>query len=251
MTPLDQLVAYCDERTRRTEITDFPPAMNGLQVANSGSVTKIGAAVDAGLRPFEEAAAKGINFLIVHHGMNWRSPMPMTGPNYAKVKTLFDADMAVYSSHLPLDCHPEIGNNACIARRLGLEISDWFLPYEGVKIGAIIDNAPIRTVLKQRLQELFPTNLIAIECGPEQPKRVGPLSGSGQSAISQLQAAGIDTFITGELKQEHFNIAQELGLNLYLGGHYATEVFGVMALASEVAQHFGLEWEFIGTNCPL
>ncbi|MEM8549433.1 MAG: Nif3-like dinuclear metal center hexameric protein [Verrucomicrobiota bacterium] len=251
MTMLDRLQAFCDERTRIGEVADFPPAMNGLQVANSGSVTKIGAAVDAGLVPFQEAAKAGVDFLIVHHGMNWRPPLPMTGGNYAKVKQLFDADMAVYSSHLPLDCHPEIGNNACIARRLGLKISDWFLPYEGVKMGAIIEDAPIRTVLKQRLGELFPASLIAIEYGPEQPRRVGLLSGSGQSAIAQLQAAGIDTFITGELKQEHFNIAQELGLNLYLGGHYATEVFGVMALADEAAQHFGLEWEFIRTDCPL
>lgn len=225
--------------------------MNGLQAANAGTVKKIGAAVDAGLRPFEQAAAAGIDFLIVHHGMNWKPPMPLTRANYAKVKVLLEADMAVYGSHLPLDCHPEIGNNACIARRLGLEISDWFLPYEGTCIGAVIDNAPLRPVLKQRLQELFPASFIGIEHGPEQPQRVGLLSGSGQSAIPHLKAAGIDTFITGELKQEHFNVAQEEGFNLYLGGHYATEVFGVMELAAEAAAHFGIEWEFIATDCPL
>lgn len=251
MPRLEDLVAFCDERTNRAQITDFPPAMNGLQAANSGKVTKIGAAVDAGAVPFEMAAAAGIDFLIVHHGMNWKPPMPLTGANYRKVKQLFDADIAVYSSHLPLDLHPEIGNNACIARRLGLEITDWFLPYEGHCIGAIIEQVPLRTVLHQRIHELFPDTFTCIEAGPEQPRRMGLLSGSGQSAISQLRASGIDTFLTGELKQEHFNIAQEEGLNLYLGGHYNTEVFGVMALAEECAQKFGLEWEFLPTGCPL
>ncbi|MBC2596219.1 Nif3-like dinuclear metal center hexameric protein [Ruficoccus amylovorans] len=251
MPRLEDLVTFCDERTNRSQITDFPPAMNGLQAANSGKVTKIGAAVDAGLVPFEMAATAGVDFLIVHHGMNWNPPMPLTGPNYRKVKQLLAADIAVYSSHLPLDLHREIGNNACIARRLGLEITDWFLPYEGNSIGAIIENVPLRPVLHQRIQELFPHTFTAIEAGPEQPRRMGLLSGSGQSAIAHLRAAGIDTFLTGELKQEHFNIAQEQSLNLYLGGHYATEVFGVMALAAEAAEKFGLEWEFLPTGCPL
>ncbi len=251
MPRLEDLVAFCDERTNRSQITDFAPAMNGLQAANSGKVTKIGAAVDAGAVPFELAAAAGVDFLIVHHGMNWKPPLPMTGANYRKVRKLFEADIAVYSSHLPLDLHRKIGNNACIARRLALEITDWFLPYEGHCIGAIIENVPLRTVLRQRIQELFPASFTAIECGPEQPKRMGLLSGSGQSAIAHLKAAGIDTFLTGELKQEHFNIAQEEGFNLYLGGHYATEVFGVMALAAECAEKFGLEWEFLPTDCPL
>lgn len=251
MTKLEDIVEYCDTRVKRLEIIDFSGAKNGLQVANSGQVHKIGAAVDAGRVPFELAAETGVDFLIVHHGMFWNPPIPVTGVAYAKLHYLFDKDMALYGAHLPLDCHPEIGNNAILAQKLGLQVTDWFLPYEGNMMGAVIDQPPARSAIRAGMEKLFPNTLTAIEFGPEQPKRAGILTGSGQSAISQLTASGIDTFITGELKQEHFNIAQENGFNLYLGGHYATEVFGVQALAEEVAQKFDLPWEFIQTDCPL
>jgi len=120
MPNLSDLVSYCDRRTRRADFKDAPAAFNGLQVANSGRVTKIGAAVDAGVIPFRKAAAAGINFLIVHHGMYWDMPRPLTGPVYDRVATLIRADCALYSSHLPLDAHPELGNNALLARQVGL-----------------------------------------------------------------------------------------------------------------------------------
>lgn len=251
MANLSEIVEYCDTRVRRREITDFPPANNGLQIASNGDIRKIGAAVDGGCVPFQRAVAAGVDFLIVHHGIFWNPPIPIVGPAYEKLRVAFDNDLAVYGAHLPLDCHPEIGNNALLAKELGLEVSSWFLPYEGNLMGAVVEQCPPRAVLRERMQAHFPQTCIAIEYGPEQPLRIGILTGSGQSAIAHLAASGIDTFITGELKQEHFNIAQENGFNLYLGGHYATEVFGVQALAAEVAETFGLPWEFIETECPL
>ncbi|MFO8027545.1 MAG: Nif3-like dinuclear metal center hexameric protein [Opitutales bacterium] len=252
MTQLKEIVQFCDDRTRRPEILDFGGAHNGLQLENNGAVTRIGAAVDAGQRPFEAAIASKIDFLICHHGMFWSPPVPLTGTSYQKVKTALDGNLAVYGAHLPLDAHPEIGNNALLAKELGLERTGSFLNYEGNDI-ATIASAPDggRSGLSAKLKTLFPETYQGIEYGSETPGRVAILTGSGQSAVPQLKANGLDTLITGELRQHHFNMAQELGLNLYPCGHYATEVFGVKALAAEVAEKFGLEWEFIEQPCLL
>lgn len=252
MPALSEIVAFCDQRTRQEDIKDFDGAYNGLQIENQGEVTKIGAAVDAGQLPFEAAIASGVDFLICHHGLFWTAPTPLTGPSYHKVKTAFDGNLAVYGAHLPLDAHPEIGNNALMAKALGLKLCGSFLPYEGTNIAMIAEGPQGgREALRDGLKALFPQTYQAIEYGSETVERVGILTGSGQSAVPHLQANDIDTLITGELRQHHFNMAQELGLNLYPCGHYATEVFGVKALAAEVAATFGLEWEFIEQPCLL
>jgi dinuclear metal center YbgI/SA1388 family protein len=252
MAKLSDIVAFCDTRTRRAEIKDFDGSHNGLQIENNGEVTKIAAAVDAGQLPFEAAIAAGVDFLICHHGLYWNAPIPLTGSSYRKVKTALDGNLAVYGAHLPLDCHPEIGNNALLADALGLAKVGTFLNFEGTDI-AIIAQGPSggRAELAANLKQLFPDTYQGIEYGSAQPKRIGILTGSGQSAVPHLQASGIDTLITGELRQHHFNMAQELGLNLYPCGHYATEVFGVKALAQEVAEKFGLEVTFIEQPCLL
>src|SRR3954464_9731293 len=136
---LHDLVAYCDRRTRRAAFKDAPGAFNGLQVANDGRVTKIGAAVDAGLMPFQQAIKAGVDFLIVHHGMYWDMPRPITGPVYERVASLIGGNCALYSNHLPLDGHPEIGNNALLAAQLGLKRSRGFLVRDGEAIGCISD----------------------------------------------------------------------------------------------------------------
>lgn len=252
MPQLQDIVAFCDQRIRKSEIKDFDGAYNGLQLENNGSVSKIGAAVDAGQLPFAAAVAAGVDFLICHHGLFWSPPIPLTDIHYRKLKTAMDGNLAVYGAHLPLDAHPEIGNNALLAQALGLEVDGSFLPYEGNNI-ACIATGPTggRLELSEKLKALFPETYHAIEYGSEQPTRIGILTGSGQSAVPHLKAQGIDTLITGELRQQHFNMAQELGLNLYPCGHYATEVFGVKALAAEVAEKFGLEWTFIEQPCLL
>lgn len=252
MPTLNEIVRFCDERTRRAEVKDFGGAYNGLQVENNGAVTRIGAAVDAGQNPFEAAIAQGIDFLICHHGLFWTPPTPLTGPAYRKVKTALDGNLAVYGAHLPLDCHPEIGNNALLAKALGLPVVGSFLNYEGNDIATIAEGSGGgRAELADTLKSLFPETYGAIEYGSERPERIGILTGSGQSAVPHLLENGVDTLVTGELRQHHFNMAQELGLNLYPCGHYATEVFGVKALAAEVAEKFGLEWQFIEQPCHL
>lgn len=250
MASLQQLTEYCDKRTRRAAFRDFPGAHNGLQVANDGRVTRIGAAVDAGLVPFERAAERGVDFLIVHHGLYWGGPPPLTGPVYSRFAALVRGNCAVYSSHLPLDAHKELGNNVLLARQLGLKPRRRFLPHEGEFVGWIAPNRLKRSQLCARLEELYP-RVVSIDCGGTTPRQVAFCSGSGNSAVSQLATAGVDTLITGELREEWFNYAQEHRLNLICCGHYATEVHGVKALAAELAKKFHLPWEFIETENPL
>ena len=249
MPTLHDLVTYCDKRTRRTAFKDAPGACNGLQFANNGRVTKIGAAVDAGVVPFQKAVAAGVDFLIVHHGMYWDMPRPLTGAAYERIATLLRGNCALYSNHLPLDGHPQIGNNALLARQLGLKPSRPFLVRDGEAIGCIANSKLPRTALRQKLESLYP-RVIAIEYGASQPSAVAFCSGSGYTAVPELASAGVDTLVTGELREDCFNRAQEEKLNLYLCGHYATEVHGVKALAAELAGKFRLPWEFIGTENP-
>lgn len=247
---LPDLVAYCDQRTRRSAFKDAPGAFNGLQVANDGRVTKIGAAVDAGLVPFQQATAAGVDFLIVHHGMYWDMPRPLTGPVYERVATLVRGNCALYSNHLPLDGHPEIGNNALLAKQLGLKRTRPFLERDGEAVGCIAAAKLRRPALRAKLESSY-ERVLALEYGSSAPRAIAFCSGSGNSAVPELAKAGVDTLVTGELREEWFNVAQEQRLNLYLCGHYATEVHAVKALAAELAQKFRLPWEFIATENPL
>jgi len=251
MRSLDEIVSYCNERTRSREIADFPGALNGLQFSNNGQVSKIGAAVDAGLVPFKKAIDAGIDFLIVHHGMFWNAPKRIVGSEFEKIRTLVEGNLAVYSCHLPLDAHPEIGNSACLAKRIGAPASGSFLPHEGTDIGLVCDWGKSRDELKTALENEFYSRVASIEFGSSSPEKICVVTGSGNSVVDQITSTGSDTLITGELKQHFYNVAQEKELNLYTCGHYATETFGVDALAREASSKFNLPYEFISTDCPL
>ena len=250
MPTTNDLVAYCDNRTRVTAFKDAPGAFNGLQVANRGRVTRIGAAVDAGLVPFQLAVRAGVDFLIVHHGIYWEMPKALTGTSFERIATLVRGNCALYSSHLPLDGHPRIGNNAILASQLGLKPARGFVENEGGHVGCVARFGKPRAALRRSLEALYP-RVVAIEFGSERPAEVAFCSGSGNGAMASLLAGNVDTLVTGEIREEWFNVAQERRLNLYLCGHYATEVHGVKALASELSAKFGLPWEFIATENPL
>lgn len=251
MVQLNDIVSFCQEITGSDSIKDFSGAFNGLQFANDGVVTKIGAAVDAGLVPFRQAVNERVDFLIVHHGLFWSGAKPIVGAEYEKYRALIDGNLAVYSCHLPLDAHPEIGNNALLAKKLGIRPHGSFLPYEGADIGFVGEWQASRDELKDRLNRLFPEGIQSMEFGSPQPERICVVTGSGASAVERIRQAGADTLITGELKQHLYNQAQEQKLNLYACGHYATETFGVKALAAAAAKRFHLKWSFIPTGCPL
>jgi dinuclear metal center YbgI/SA1388 family protein len=250
MPTLSEIVAFCDQATRRTAWKDHPNALNGLQIENDGRVSKIGAAVDAGRVPFQRAAAAGVDFLIVHHGLYWSAPQPLVGAHYSRFATAIRANLAIYACHLPLDGHPELGNNSLLARQLDLAPDQTFLtPPGGEPVAWTAPYTGTRADLHAALVRHYP-RVVAVEQGSEHPRRIAFCSGSGNSAVPELPALGVDTLVTGELREEWYNFAEEHGLNLYCCGHYATEVHGVRALAGLVSRRFGLPWEFVSTDNP-
>ena len=251
MTKLTEITRYTDEFLRIAECGDWPQAMNGLQVENSGKVTKIGAAVDASTRAFTAAAECGVDLLLVHHGLFWQGAQSITGAFRRQIALLFEHDIAVYSAHLPLDVHPLVGNNAQLATSLGLENAEPFLALKGQLAGLKSRAAMPRDELVRRLEESLGELVKVIAAGPAVTDTIGVVSGGAGSEIYEVARAGVDTFITGEAPQWAAVAAEELGVNLFLGGHYATETFGVKALAAHLSERFGAPWEFISAPTGL
>ncbi|HKP03362.1 MAG TPA: Nif3-like dinuclear metal center hexameric protein [Chthoniobacterales bacterium] len=245
MPNLPQLVDYCRDLLGVDEIEDWPNALNGLQIENSGEVTKIGAAVDASTRTIDTAIEKGINFLIVHHGLFWPGLQPFTGGRRRLLERAFHHDLALYSSHLPLDVHSMLGNNAQLANALGFENTAPFFKEKGRCLGLRIDARISRDDLARKLEQSLGGPVKLFPAGPEEIKSIGVITGGAGSEIYAVAREGIDTFITGEAPHWAAVAADELGINLLLGGHYATETFGVKALAAHLSNRFNLPWEFI------
>ena len=246
----EEIVNYCNTRLKISEIEDYSDAYNGLQVENRGEIKKIAAAVDASIESIQKAIDANANMLFVHHGLFWGNPYPITDRIYRRYKLLLDHDIAVYSCHLPLDAHPEIGNNAVIAKLLNLKNCYSEFELHGIKIGCVGEKNSSREELKREIFTLFP-DTIAMEYGPNEIKKVGISSGGSGSIIPSLKNLGINTIIIGEGQQYLYNIIRENEINAYFCGHYATEVFGIDTLAKEVANKFNLEYEFLPSECTL
>lgn len=246
MSDASEIAGYLDEFLRVSDTPDWKNALNGLQVDSSGGVSKVLAAVDASEASIRAAVESGANLLLVHHGLFWDGNRPVTGRRYRRLKLLLGNDIALYSAHLPLDVHPELGNNALLADALGVERKGRFGEYSGTAVGVWGEIPPIaRSEFADRVRAAVGGDAVtAIEGGPETVSRVGILTGGGGSMVADAIAAGLDTLVTGEGSHHTYFDAMEGGINLYYAGHYATEVFGVRALARHVAERFGLEWEF-------
>lgn len=242
---LAEIVRYADELLRVTAIEDYPNALNGLQIENDGNVTKIGAAVDASGGTFQMAVDRGIDLLLVHHGFFWPGLRPLTGAHFRGLQIATRNNLALYSAHLPLDLHPKIGNNALLAAALGLEKTEPFLEMKGQAIGVKAEAALRRDELLAKFEESLGGTVRCIGTGPMETKRIGIVTGGAGGEIYAVALDGVDTFITGEAPHWAAVAAEELGVNLFLGGHYATETFGVKALAAELAERFQLPWEFL------
>jgi dinuclear metal center YbgI/SA1388 family protein len=244
-TSLGEVVGYLDGYLRTAEVPDAPTALNGLQVENSGQISRVAAAVDASARTVREAARRGCDLLLVHHGLFWDGNVPVTGRRYRRLQQLLQHDIAVYSSHLPLDVHAELGNNVLLARALGIEVEGTFGSYMGMEIGVRGRLGLKREALAARLDDVLGCRIHMMPYGPEVVEQAGVITGGGGSMIGAAAAAGLDAFITGEgAHHTHFD-AEEGGINVFYGGHYATETWGIRALAEHVAERYGLEWEFI------
>jgi len=242
---LADLVDYLDGYLRVREVPDAPEAFNGLQVANAGAVTRTGAAVDLCEATVRLAAEQGADLLLVHHGLFWGGPKPLTGPAYRRASGLIRGNIALCSAHLPLDLHPEVGNNVVLARRLGVAVHGEFGEEYGVRIGVWGELDVSRATLEQRIAAVLGAAPRAMAFGPERVRRVGIVTGSAGSMIPQARAAGLDTYITGEGAHHTFFAAEELALNVFYAGHYATETVGVKALAEHLHAKFGLPWTFL------
>ncbi|HRJ74282.1 MAG TPA: Nif3-like dinuclear metal center hexameric protein, partial [Terrimicrobiaceae bacterium] len=217
-----------------------PNALNGLQVGNGGEVTRVAAAVDACESVVQAAVDAGADLLIVHHGLFWSGLSAVTGSFRRKLKTALDANLAVYSAHLPLDAHPDVGNNVLLGRALGLgEVSPF------LKIGVQGNLAISRSELRARLAGAVGGPVHLAPGGPEMVRRIGIVTGGAGGDIFQAAAEGVDAFITGEGPHWSYTAAEESGMNLFYAGHYATETFGVRALAGHIEQTFGLPWSFL------
>lgn len=243
---LDTLVHYLDDYLRVTEeVADAPEAMNGLQVTNGGDVARIAAAVDLCDATVRMAVEQHADLLLVHHGLFWRGLRPLVGPAYRRVAGLINGNVALYSAHLPLDRHPDIGNNSVLARLLGISIRGEFGSSHGAPLGVWGERDGTREDLSRVLATVLGTPPRVLPFGPERVRRVGIVTGAGGSMIPQAAAAGLDTYITGEGQHWTFFDAEELALNVFYAGHYATETVGVKALAEHVSKRFDLPWVFL------
>jgi dinuclear metal center YbgI/SA1388 family protein len=243
---LDTLVSYLDEYLRvPEEVADAPEALNGLQVANAGDITKLAAAVDVCEATVRLAAEQRADCLLVHHGLFWGGLRPLSGPAYRRVAGLIKGNIALYSAHLPLDRHPKVGNNHVLAGLLGISVRGEFGSYQGAPIGVWGEYGGTRDELRWSLTKTLGAAPRLLPFGPERLQRVGIVTGAGGSMIPQAAAAGLDTYVTGEGQHWTFFDAEELGVNVFHAGHYATETVGVKALAEHISKKFNIPWVFL------
>jgi dinuclear metal center YbgI/SA1388 family protein len=242
---LGEIVKYCDRILRTSEIKDYDGAVNGLQVENGGGVTQLAACVDATPKTVDLAVRARANLMIVHHGLFWTARQPWTGVNYRLIRTLMRHDIAIYSSHLPLDVHPIFGNNARLCKALGFRNPRPFFTHKDQCLGLRLQTTIDRDELERRLANLLHDAPTLIAGGPKTCRAIGIVTGGAGSELRKAADEGVDTFITGEGPHWTYALAEELGINVFYGGHYATETFGVKALAKHLSERFKVPWEFL------
>ena len=243
---LTTLISTLDTLLCPTEITDYPVAVNGLQIENSGTITRIVAAVDACEEMIREAARKKGTLLIVHHGLFWNGVQPITGVCYRKLRAAITGDLALYSSHLPLDLHPEFGNNVLLARALGLTSIKPAFEMKGQTVGVTGKiKAITRDAFAKQISEAVGGKIHLAPGGPSTIRTVLVVTGGAGSEVIKAAGLGVDAFVTGEGPHWSYTAAEESGINLFYAGHYATETFGVKALAAHLSMKTGLPWSFL------
>jgi dinuclear metal center YbgI/SA1388 family protein len=257
MTTIHDIAEYADELLEAETAPDYPGALNGVQLENRSEITGIVAAVDFSTRAIKGAIATKANLLVVHHGMFWDAPAPMQGPSYRRLRLLIENDIAVYSSHLPLDRHPTLGNNVLLAKQLGLRPTATFAEFQGVFIGVSGESQIETAVLTEQARKFamnygseVRTTLIGSN---RQTKRWGICTGAGASTetLKEAHEMEIDTMIVGEGPHWTAVYAEENELAIIYAGHYATETLGVRALAEHLGAKFGIPSSFVSAPTGL
>lgn len=251
MPRLSEIREFLDAILDVAAIPDYPNAVNGVQFENEGDITHLAAAVDFSTYAVRGAADVGARLLLVHHGMFWSGVQPFTGHRVKAIRELIRHDMAVYSAHLPLDVHPELGNNTLLADRLGLTPTGRFARFQTIEVGLRgSSNIPTREIADRAraLAAEFGGTLVASPFQPDRVTRAWAMcTGAGADSVTLREAAmlGIDTLVVGEGPHHTAVEARELGIVVLYAGHYATETLGVRALATSVGERFGIETSFI------
>ena len=260
MAALAEVVDYLDTLLDTAGTPDYGGAVNGLQLENGGEVTRVAAAVDFSTRTVDACVRLGADLLLVHHGMFWGGVQPIRGRVYARLRTLVERGVAVYASHLPLDRHPELGNNALLARALGLAPAGDFARYKTVSVGVRGESDLPTVELLERAARLAAEHGGQVrsagrleggrpaDSGGRRTRRWAICTGAGASTDTLREAldAGVDTLIVGEGPHHTFVEAHDGDeLVVIYAGHYATETLGVRALAERVAERFGVPWAFV------
>ena len=245
------IAAYLDELLDVAAVPDYSGALNGLQLDARAPVHRIAAAVDYSRRSIDGAIAAGANLLVLHHGMFWAGAQRLVGHAYERLRTLVEHDVAVYASHLPLDAHPTFGNNALLARELGLEPTGRFLRYQTFDVGVSgecdVATADIASRADAFARAHGGTAVVTDVPPGRRTRRWGICTGAGASSDSLREAAslGIDTLVVGEGPHHTAVDAPEYGIVVVYAGHYATETLGVRALAAHASERFGIPWSFV------
>lgn len=242
---LSDVVKYCDKILKTGTFKDYEGAVNGLQFQNNGIVTKIGAAVDITLQTIKCAVENQCDLILAHHGIMWNASNPFTGARYEMIKLLIENNIAIYSSHLPLDAHPEFGNNAILCKKLGFKKLQPFFTFKGQMIGFKTKYSIDRNQLLERLEKIIGKKPLLIPAGPETCKNIGVVTGGAGSDLNIAVQENVDTFITGEGPHWTFSLAEISNINVFYAGHYLTETFGVKSLAEHLSIRFKLRWCFL------
>jgi dinuclear metal center YbgI/SA1388 family protein len=252
MPHIDELIDALDHLLTPESFEDYGP--NGLQVPNSNrshTVDTVATGVSASAELFERAAAEGAQLVLVHHGLWWRGmPQHIDRALYRRLKPLFDHDMALAAYHLPLDAHPEVGNNALLAKELGLVSVRQF-----ATIGAAGrfpgDDGITAAELAGRVRDVTAREPLVLDFGPERIRSLAIVSGGAPDHLRDAIAEGHDAFLTGEPAERVFTQAREARIHFVAAGHYATETFGVRALGDLLADRFAIRHVFIDDPNPI
>lgn len=253
MAGRDQILSFCDQLLEIDSFDDYGP--NGLQVPGAAEVNRIATGVSANLELLERAVSAGAELVLTHHGLLWGSELSaLSVPMAARLRSLLCANASLAAYHLPLDAHPEIGNNALLRERLGLEPDDReFGIAKGRAIGAIgRSETPISVVeLSSRLREVTGQEPLVFDAGPARITTVGLVTGGGGFALHEAGPLGLDALLTGEPSEPVMAEAREYEIHFLAGGHYATETLGIRKLGELVAERFAVEHEFIDVPNPI
>jgi dinuclear metal center YbgI/SA1388 family protein len=243
----DDIVAFADELLA---VDGFPEhGRPGLQVIGADEVTKLACGVSSSRELFERAGAANAQLVLVHHGLFWRNePLVIDRRLKGRLEALFAGNLTLAAYHLALDAHSELGNNALLAERLGARREGEFA---GIGADARYDEPVTIEELATRLRDATAREPLVFSEGPERIERVAIVTGGGGTRLIEAAHEGYDALVTGEPEEPALYAARELGIHFLAGGHYATETFGVKALAARLADEFGLEWEFLDLPNPV